>query len=149
MKSCDNNNNNGNNKLKHHVFTKQDEKKNHSGVSCLHSDNTASVLTQRGGFLQRDQLVHFLPVVISDGGNPSLTSTNTLSITICECDLRGNRRFCSRVMSPLIVVGLNAAATALTCILTLLGTVIFCTVILYHSSDKIQVQILLIHGLKS
>ncbi|XP_036940813.1 cadherin-7-like isoform X2 [Acanthopagrus latus] len=89
-------------------------------------DNTASVLTQHGGFLQRDQLVHFLPVVISDGSSPSLSSTNMLSIIVCTCDVTGNRRSCSHDTSPLLVVGLSTAATAgiLTCVLTLLGVVI-------------------------
>lgn len=89
----------------------------------LSSDNTASVLTQHGGFLQRDQLVHFLPVVISDGSSPSLSSTNMLSIIVCTCDVTGNRRSCSHDTSPLLVVGLSTAATAgiLTCVLTLLG----------------------------
>ncbi|XP_068565349.1 cadherin-7-like [Cebidichthys violaceus] len=95
-------------------------------------DNTASVLTQTG-FLQRDQLVHFLPVVISDGGSPSLSSTNTLSVTVCDCDHNGNRHSCSREASQLMVIGLSTAATAavLTCVLTLLGVVIV-TVALRH-----------------
>ncbi|KAL7385942.1 hypothetical protein ABVT39_002232 [Epinephelus coioides] len=87
-------------------------------------DNTASVLTQLG-VLQRDQLVHLLPVVISDGGDPPLSSTNTLSITVCDCDANGNRRSCSQGASLLLVVGLSTAAIAavLTCVLTLLGVV--------------------------
>lgn len=87
------------------------------------ADNTASILTLRGGFLQREQLVHFLPVVISDGSALSLSSTNTLSITVCTCDGAGNHLSCSWGPSPLLAVSLGAAATAmlLTCILTLLG----------------------------
>uniref|UniRef100_A0A8P4G278 Cadherin domain-containing protein n=1 Tax=Dicentrarchus labrax TaxID=13489 RepID=A0A8P4G278_DICLA len=84
-------------------------------------DNTASILTQRSGFLQRDQLVHFLPVVISDGSSPSLSSTNTLSITVCACDVTGNRHSCSQGPSPLL--GLGTASAVLTCILTLLGVI--------------------------
>uniref|UniRef100_A0A7N8WQC1 Cadherin-7-like n=1 Tax=Mastacembelus armatus TaxID=205130 RepID=A0A7N8WQC1_9TELE len=76
-------------------------------------DNTASILTRRGGFLQRDQLVHFLPVVISDSGSPSLSSTNTLSITICDCDLRGNHRSCSWESS--LVLGQYCLDPVLSC----------------------------------
>ncbi|XP_070700892.1 cadherin-7-like [Pempheris klunzingeri] len=95
-------------------------------------DNTASVLTRRGDFLQRDQQVHFLPVVISDGSSPSLSSTNTLSVTVCACDVDGNRRFCSQG-GPLLLAGLSTAATAavLTCVLTLLG-VVMVTVAVRH-----------------
>ncbi|XP_076601796.1 cadherin-7-like [Chaetodon auriga] len=89
-------------------------------------DNTASILTRHSGFLQRDQLVHFLPVVISDGSSPSLSSTNMLSIIVCTCDDAGNRRSCSQGASPLLGVGLSTAATVvvLTCVLTLLGVII-------------------------
>lgn len=89
----------------------------------LSSDNTASVLTRRGSFLQRDQRVHFLPVVISDGSSPSLSSTNTLSVIVCTCDGAGNQQSCSQGASPLLVARLNTAATVavLTCVLVLLG----------------------------
>ncbi|XP_054483118.1 cadherin-7-like [Anoplopoma fimbria] len=93
-------------------------------------DNTASVLTQ-SGFLQRDQPVHFLPVVISDSGRPSLSGTNTLSITVCDCDADGNRRSCSQKTSPLLIGLSAAAATTLTCVLSLLG-VVMVTVALRH-----------------
>ncbi|XP_068605072.1 cadherin-7-like [Brachionichthys hirsutus] len=86
-------------------------------------DNTASILTRRGGFLQRDQPVYVLPVVVSDGSSPPLSSTNTLSIVVCTCDGAGNRHACTRVSTPLSVVGLNTAAAAavLACVLALLG----------------------------
>uniref|UniRef100_A0A8C5EZ69 Cadherin-7-like n=1 Tax=Gouania willdenowi TaxID=441366 RepID=A0A8C5EZ69_GOUWI len=60
------------------------------------NDNTASILTLRGGFLQQVHPLHFLPVVISDGGSPSLSSTNTLTITVCNCDTHGNQQHCSQ-----------------------------------------------------
>lgn len=86
-------------------------------------DNTASILTRRGGFLQQDQMVHLLPVVISDSSRPSLSSTNTLSITVCACDAAGQPRSCRQGATPLLLVSLQTAVTAavLTCILTLLG----------------------------
>ncbi|XP_045907166.1 cadherin-7-like [Micropterus dolomieu] len=98
---------------------------NFSFILRDNKDNTASVLTRQGGFLWRDQPVHFLPVVISDGSSPSLSSTNSLSITVCDCDAHGNRRSCSRG-AALLLVGLSsaAAATVLTCILVLLGVIV-------------------------
>lgn len=89
----------------------------------LSSDNTASVLTRHGGFLQHEQPVHFLPVVISDGSAPSLSSTSTLSIIICTCDGAGKHQSCSQGASPLLFDGLGTAATAiiLTFVLILLG----------------------------
>ncbi|XP_070775733.1 cadherin-7-like [Enoplosus armatus] len=105
-------------------------------------DNTASVLTQRGGFLQRDHLVHFLPVVISDGSSPSLSSTNTLSITVCDCDVDGNRRSCSQGESPLLVVSLSTAATAvlLTCILILLGVAMVIVAVRHRRREPLMMD---------
>ncbi|XP_022622122.1 cadherin-7-like [Seriola dumerili] len=105
-------------------------------------DNTASVLTRRGGFLQRDQLVHFVTVVISDSGSPSLSSTTTLSVTVCDCDLDGHRRSCSQRASPLLVVGLSTAATAavLTCVLTLLGVVMVTVVIRHRKREPLMMN---------
>ncbi|XP_069575394.1 cadherin-7-like [Brachyistius frenatus] len=100
------------------------------------NDNTASVLTRRAGFLQQDQPVHFLPVVISDGGSPTLSSTNTLTVTVCECDLQGNRRRCNQGASRLLADGLStAAAVLLTCVLTMLGVVMVTVAIRRRRSE--------------
>lgn len=109
----------------------------------LSSDNTASVLTRRGEFLQQDQVVHLLPVVISDGSSPSLSSTNTLSIIVCTCDDDGNRRSCGQGPPSLLVVGLSAATTAavLTSILTLLGKTRVIMVLTIISSDHCYIPL--------
>nr|XP_054593761.1 cadherin-7-like [Nothobranchius furzeri] len=92
------------------------------------NDNTASVVMQQAGFLQRDKSVYFLPVVISDGGRPSLSSTNTLTITICSCNLQGRRLRC-RHGATLDSDGLSTASTVgLTCMLSFLGIVMVTTV---------------------
>ncbi|XP_024124722.2 cadherin-7 [Oryzias melastigma] len=100
---------------------------NHSFTLTDNHDNTASVLTRQTGLLRRDQSMHFLPVVISDGGRPSLSSTNTLTITVCSCDLLGGQRLCHWGAPHL--QGILSAATVLTCVVTLLGVVIVTTVI--------------------
>uniref|UniRef100_A0A3B3B9U5 Cadherin-7-like n=1 Tax=Oryzias melastigma TaxID=30732 RepID=A0A3B3B9U5_ORYME len=111
---------------------------NHSFTLTDNHDNTASVLTRQTGLLRRDQSMHFLPVVISDGGRPSLSSTNTLTITVCSCDLLGGQRLCHWGAPHL--QGILSAATVLTCVVTLLvTTVIRCrkqqTRILDHEQD--------------
>ncbi|KAM4605314.1 cadherin-7a [Polymixia lowei] len=84
-------------------------------------DNTASVLTKRGGFQREDQVVFFLPVLIRDSGIPALSSTNTLSIHVCDCDMKGNVQTCGQEAS-LLSAGLSTAALVaiLACVLTLL-----------------------------
>uniref|UniRef100_A0A3P9J6D5 Cadherin domain-containing protein n=1 Tax=Oryzias latipes TaxID=8090 RepID=A0A3P9J6D5_ORYLA len=86
-------------------------------LTCLSTDNTASVLTRQTGLLRRDQLIHFLPVVISDGGHPSLSSTNTLTITMCSCDLHGGQQLCH--WGAPHFQSILSAATVMICVLTL------------------------------
>ncbi|XP_039672852.1 cadherin-7-like [Perca fluviatilis] len=104
----------------------------HAGNFTLrdNKDNTASVLTAPG-FLRRDQPVHVLPVVISDGGRPPLSSTNMLSVTVCVCQVHGDQRACSRPPATPLVAGLSTATALLTCIITLLG-VVMVTVAVRH-----------------
>ncbi|KAK7877828.1 hypothetical protein WMY93_031515, partial [Mugilogobius chulae] len=45
-------------------------------------DNTANILTKRGGFSRREMSVYFLPIVISDNDYPIQSSTSTLVIRV-------------------------------------------------------------------
>ncbi|KAM7369644.1 hypothetical protein PAMP_010948 [Pampus punctatissimus] len=58
-------------------------------------DNTAWILTRRGGWSQQDQTVFYLPIFISDGEQPVQTSTSTLTIRVCSCDQDGNVMSCN------------------------------------------------------
>ncbi|XP_042254767.1 cadherin-20-like isoform X1 [Thunnus maccoyii] len=58
-------------------------------------DNTAWILTRRGGWSQQDQTVFYLPISISDGEQPVQTSTSTLTIRVCSCDHEGNVMSCN------------------------------------------------------
>uniref|UniRef100_H3CTF5 Cadherin-20 n=1 Tax=Tetraodon nigroviridis TaxID=99883 RepID=H3CTF5_TETNG len=55
-------------------------------------DNTAWILTRRGGWSQQKQTVFLLPIVISDSEH---TSTSTLTISVCTCDREGKVLSCS------------------------------------------------------
>ncbi|KAE8598272.1 hypothetical protein XENTR_v10016780 [Xenopus tropicalis] len=92
-------------------FTLQDNK-----------DNSASVVTRRGGFRRQEQSVFYLPIVIVDSGSPSLSSTNTLTIRVCDCDADGLAQSCSAEAYTL-PAGLSTGAliAILACVLTLLG----------------------------
>ncbi|XP_074545543.1 cadherin-7-like [Halichoeres trimaculatus] len=84
-------------------------------------DNTATVLNRRAGFSRQDWPVHFLLIVISDGGGPALSSTNTLSVTVCDCDIHGHQLSCSQGVLPALEVSFSTAAVAsLACVLTVL-----------------------------
>ncbi|KAL2085992.1 hypothetical protein ACEWY4_019312 [Coilia grayii] len=88
-------------------------------------DNTASVLTKRGGFRRREQSVYRLPVLMVDSGMPALSSTNTLLVQVCDCDSDGVPQACGAVAYSL-PAGLSTGAlmAILGCILTLLVLVL-------------------------
>ncbi|KAJ8336760.1 hypothetical protein SKAU_G00379800 [Synaphobranchus kaupii] len=89
-------------------------------------DNTASILTKRGGFRRRDQSLYRLPILIVDSGSPSLSSTNTLSIRVCNCDPDGLAQSCSPAEAYMLPAGLSTGAliAILACVLTLLVLVL-------------------------
>uniref|UniRef100_A0A3B1J694 Cadherin-12 n=1 Tax=Astyanax mexicanus TaxID=7994 RepID=A0A3B1J694_ASTMX len=53
-------------------------------------DNTAGILTRRSSFTRRDRTLYQLPVVITDSGSPALSSTSTLTISVCSCQPAGH-----------------------------------------------------------
>ncbi|XP_072306520.1 cadherin-10a [Eucyclogobius newberryi] len=88
-------------------------------------DNTANILTRRGGFSRREMSVYFLPVVISDNDYPIQSSTSTLVIRVCACDSRGNMQTCSPEVLP-FSDGLTTGALVaiLLCVVILLMIVV-------------------------
>ncbi|XP_026857076.2 cadherin-7a [Electrophorus electricus] len=98
---------------------------NHNFTLRDNKDNTASVLTKRGGFQRREQATYRLPVLIVDSGSPALSSTNTLSIRVCDCDQDGTPQACG-TEAFLLSAGLSTGAlmAILACILTLLVLVL-------------------------
>ncbi|XP_056112616.1 cadherin-7a [Rhinichthys klamathensis goyatoka] len=88
-------------------------------------DNTASVLTKRSGFQRREQAMYRLPVLIVDSGSPALSSTNTLSIRVCDCDPDGTPQSCG-TEAFMLSAGLSTGAliAILACIITLLVLVL-------------------------
>ncbi|XP_069015779.1 cadherin-7-like [Embiotoca jacksoni] len=87
-------------------------------------DNTASVLTKRGGFRRREQAVYRLPVLIVDSGSPALSSTNTLSVRVCDCDSDGVAVSCGAVAYTATGLSTGALLAILGCIITLLVMVL-------------------------
>ncbi|XP_062236080.1 cadherin-10a [Platichthys flesus] len=88
-------------------------------------DNTANILTRRGGFSRREMSVYFLPVVISDNDYPIQSSTSTLIVRVCACDSRGNMQTCNSEVLP-FSDGLTTGALVaiLLCVIILLMIVV-------------------------
>lgn len=62
-----------------------------------------------------------LPVLIVDSGNPALSSTNTLSVRVCDCDSDGVALSCGAVAYTATGLSTGALMAILGCIITLLG----------------------------
>ncbi|KAM4722466.1 cadherin-11 isoform 1-T4 [Rhinophrynus dorsalis] len=88
-------------------------------------DNTASIHVGRGIFSRQKQDLYLLPIIISDGGSPPMSSTNTLSIRICSCNSDGTQRSCNAEPQTLNA-GLSTGAliAILACIVILLVIVV-------------------------
>uniref|UniRef100_A0A673ZZY7 Cadherin 7 n=1 Tax=Salmo trutta TaxID=8032 RepID=A0A673ZZY7_SALTR len=88
-------------------------------------DNTASIVTKHGGFRRQEQMLYRLPVLIVDSGSPALSSTNTLSVNVCDCDSDGVAQSCG-AMPYTLPAGLSTGALVaiLGCIITLLVMVL-------------------------
>ncbi|XP_062925739.1 cadherin-12-like isoform X3 [Mobula hypostoma] len=88
-------------------------------------NNTAGILSKRNGYSRRQLELYFLPVVISDSGYPTQSSTNTLTIRVCGCDMDGTILSCN-VEAIFLPVGLSTEAliAILLCIIILLVIVV-------------------------
>ncbi|XP_060920411.1 cadherin-7 isoform X1 [Labrus mixtus] len=53
-------------------------------------DNTAGVVARRSTFTRKDRTQYLLPVVVADSGSPALSSTTTLTISVCSCQPAGH-----------------------------------------------------------
>ncbi|XP_016521880.1 cadherin-7-like isoform X1 [Poecilia formosa] len=98
-------------------------------------DNTASVLALQPGLRLRDQPVHLVAVVIADSGRPSLSSTNTLTVSVCRCDRYGNQRHCSRDEPHHVAV---ATAAVLTGLLTFLGVAMVTAAVRSRRQEEVE-----------
>ncbi|XP_063779031.1 cadherin-18 [Pseudophryne corroboree] len=88
-------------------------------------DNTASILTRRRRFSRTSQDLYYLPIVVADGGSPSLSSTSTLTIRVCSCERDGQVRTC-HAEAFLSSAGLSTGAliAILLCVVILLAIVV-------------------------
>ncbi len=92
------------------------------------TDNSISVLAKHDTFRRQKQEMYFLPIIVTDNGNPPMSSTNTLTIRVCGCSKDGIVQSCN-VEAYVLPIGLSMGAliAILACIILLLGEVfLFC-----------------------
>ncbi|XP_051562552.1 cadherin-22-like [Myxocyprinus asiaticus] len=100
-------------------------------------DNTAGIRTQRSGFNRQEQNVYLLPILVVDSGPPALSSTGTLTIHVCGCDMDGAIQSCNTtayVMSVALSPG--ALIALLVCILILIVLVLLILTLKRHRKGQ-------------
>ncbi|XP_034415921.1 cadherin-18 isoform X1 [Cyclopterus lumpus] len=88
-------------------------------------DSTASIIARRRRFNHLTQDLYELPIVVWDGGEPSLSGTSTLTLRVCPCQSHGRIRMCQGE-AFLSSAGLSTGAliAILLCIVILLAIVV-------------------------
>lgn len=96
-------------------------------------DNSAWILTRRGGWAHQDQAVFYLPIVVADGEQPVQTSTSTLTIRVCSCDHEGNVLSCNAEAYSLPAnLSRGALIAILACIFALLVMILLMLTLRTH-----------------
>uniref|UniRef100_A0A8C1JW96 Cadherin 8 n=1 Tax=Cyprinus carpio TaxID=7962 RepID=A0A8C1JW96_CYPCA len=89
-------------------------------------NNSISVLAKHDSFRRQKQETYLLPIVVTDDGEPPMSSTNTLTIRVCGCSRDGTVQSCN-VEAFVLPIGLSMGAliAILACIILLLGSQTF------------------------
>ncbi|XP_068604229.1 cadherin-7 [Brachionichthys hirsutus] len=76
----------------HHFYFSMvpDERVNPNFTIRDNQDNTAGIVARRSTFTRKDRSQYLLPVVIADSGSPALSSTSTLTVSVCSCHPAGH-----------------------------------------------------------
>uniref|UniRef100_A0A452V715 Cadherin 8 n=1 Tax=Ursus maritimus TaxID=29073 RepID=A0A452V715_URSMA len=104
-------------------------------------DNSLSILAKHNGFNRQKQEVYLLPIVISDSGNPPLSSTSTLTIRVCGCSSDGVVQSCN-VEAYVLPIGLSMGAliAILACIILLLVIVVLFVTLRRHKNEPLIIK---------
>lgn len=93
-----------------------------NNAKLLFTDNTAGIVARRSTFTRKDRTQYLLPVVVTDSGSPALSSTSTLTISVCSCHPAGH---CPNggveALALSMGVSLQTLLGILVCLVTLTG----------------------------
>ncbi|KAK6480071.1 cadherin-8 [Huso huso] len=104
-------------------------------------DNSVSVLAKHNGFRRQKQEMYFLPIIVSDNGNPPMSSTHTLTIRVCGCSSEGVVQSCN-VEAYILPIGLSMGAliAILACIILLLVIVVLFVTLRRHKNEPLIIK---------
>ncbi|KPP60602.1 cadherin-8-like [Scleropages formosus] len=104
-------------------------------------DNSISVVAKHDAFRRQKQEMYFLPIVISDNGNPPLSSTNTLTIRVCGCSNDGAVQSCN-VEAFVLPIGISMGAliAILACVILLLVIIVLYVTLRNHKNEPLIIK---------
>ncbi|XP_068167373.1 cadherin-8 [Antennarius striatus] len=104
-------------------------------------DNSISVLAKHDTFRRQKQEMYFLPIIVTDNGNPPMSSTNTLTIRVCGCSKDGIVQSCN-VEAYVLPIGLSMGAliAILACIILLLVIVVLFVTLKRHKNEPLIIK---------
>ncbi|CAN2389497.1 Cadherins are calcium-dependent cell adhesion proteins [Pristimantis euphronides] len=104
-------------------------------------DNSLSILARHSGFNRLKQEVYLLPIIISDSGNPPMSSTSTLTIRVCGCSSDGVVQSCNAEAYVLpIGLSMGALIAILACIVLLLVIVVLFVTLRRHKNEPLIIK---------
>uniref|UniRef100_A0A8C1Y6N8 Cadherin 8 n=1 Tax=Cyprinus carpio TaxID=7962 RepID=A0A8C1Y6N8_CYPCA len=104
-------------------------------------DNSISVLAKHDSFRRQKQETYLLPIVVTDDGEPPMSSTNTLTIRVCGCSRDGTVQSCN-VEAFVLPIGLSMGAliAILACIILLLVIVVLFVTLRRHKNEPLIIK---------
>ncbi|KAG8455454.1 hypothetical protein GDO86_001583 [Hymenochirus boettgeri] len=86
-------------------------------------DGSASLLVKHGDFWRAPKDIFLVPIEIKDSGNPPLSSTDTLTVSLCHCETGGAVLTCHLPTGSAAGLSTPALLAILACALSLLALV--------------------------
>ncbi|XP_042584050.1 cadherin-8 isoform X2 [Cyprinus carpio] len=104
-------------------------------------NNSISVLAKHDSFRRQKQETYLLPIVVTDDGEPPMSSTNTLTIRVCGCSRDGTVQSCN-VEAFVLPIGLSMGAliAILACIILLLVIVVLFVTLRRHKNEPLIIK---------
>ncbi|XP_059389944.1 cadherin-8-like [Carassius carassius] len=104
-------------------------------------DNSISVLAKHDSFRRQKQETYLLPIIVTDDGEPPMSSTNTLTIRVCGCSRDGIVQSCN-VEAFVLPIGLSMGAliAILACIILLLVILVLFVTLRRHKNEPLIIK---------
>ncbi|XP_016422735.1 cadherin-8-like [Sinocyclocheilus rhinocerous] len=104
-------------------------------------DNSISVIAKHDSFRRQKQDTYLLPIVVTDDGEPPMSSTNTLTIRVCGCSREGIVQSCN-VEAFVLPIGLSMGAliAILACIILLLVIMVLFVTLRRHKNEPLIIK---------